>query len=467
MENYIKKIGLFALLVALLLGCEKWIDPEMNINPNNPADVGMNVLLPASQAAIGYSYGGDFTRYPAMWMQHLSGVTRQSFASDRYSVLDSDINNLWNTLYGGALINLKVLEGKAIELDAHQYHGISKVLQAYTLLNITSAWGDAPFSEAFQGEDDTSPAYDTQQQNYTTVNQLLDQAIGLFGQQSPVGIAVPGRDDIIYNGDVALWTKAARSLKVRAALHLSKINGYAPVRELIDAGGLMESGADDFQFQFGSASNEWNPRYQFDNDRGDIRAGARIVNLMKETNDPRIPQYFYIVPQTVTPAGDTLPADYIGSGPGEGRTRASFLGPAYAEQNAPVFFMNYFELKFIEAEAFFETNPQRAAEAFNQAVIASLTKHGVRNPEWEALNANETAASITLERIMMAKYIAMFNSLETWTDWRRTGFPQLQLPAANVLPQPPRRFLYPLDENLYNTDNVPDHSPTSRVWWDV
>lgn len=458
-QNIIKKIGLFLLLAVVISSCDKWIDTDLNVSPNNPADVTMPLLLPSTQAAIAYTYGGDMTRYQGMWMQHLSGVDRQSFASERYGILDSDVNNLWNTLYGGALKNLLVLQEKAEAQEAKHYLGVSKVMTAFAMMNISSVWGDVPFSEALRGETETKPSYDSQEMVYNAINTLLTEANTHFGESNPAGVAVPGNDDLIYGGDIAQWTALAKTLKVRHALHLAKRNGMGPVRDAINAGGLITA-ADDFQFNFGAASAEWNPRYQFDVERGDIRVGEKIVDLMAATGDPRMAGYFRLHPDATDP-------EFVGSGAGAANTLASYIGPAYASQTSPVFFMTYFELKFIEAEAFFGTDNARAAAAYNDAVKASLAKHGVSDPDWEAANAAETAETISMAKIMEAKYIAMFLSLETWTDWRRTGMPSLALPANAELAETPRRYIYPTDENLYNTDNVPaGDTPTTRVWWD-
>ena len=392
-----------------------------------------------------------------MWMQHLSGVERQSFALERYSVLDSDINNLWNTLYGGALINLQILMEKAEEEGAVHYLGIGKVLTAFAMMNITSVWGDVPYSDAFKGSEGVLKAqYDSQEMLYGTINTLLDEAIGHFGQQNDPLAVVPGASDLIFKGNLEKWIKTAKTLKVRAALHLAKKNGYGPVRDLVNAGGLISSMSEDFQFNFGAAASEQNPVHQFQIQRGDIRVAKRTADLLNATNDPR-------TARIIAPNGD---GEFVGSGPGEALTTASLIGPGYASAASPVFFLTFFETKFIEAEAFFGNDNGKAAAAYNAAVKASLAKHGVSNEDWEATYANEDAGSITMQKIMEAKYIAMFHSLETWSDWRRTGFPVLELPASNVYPETLRRFLYPTDENLYNTENVPAHTPTSRVWWD-
>lgn len=454
--NQTKYIQIF-LLYLMVSGCNKWIDTTINTNPNKPADVTMKLLLPSTQSTLGYVIGGEYSRAGSMWMQHLSGVDRQFLSLERYAMLESEQNNLWNSLYGVVLKNLSVLQYKAEQENATHFLGISKVLTAYTLTIITDVWGDAPFSEALKGETgNLSPKYDSQQQIYQSINILLSEAIRHFGETVPVGTPQPENSDLIFGGNIIKWMAVAKSLQVRNTLHLSKRNGYTQVRDLILAGGLIADNSGDFQFNFGVAANEKNPRYQFDLQRGDIRVGAKLVNLMNTSKDPRRSAYFNTKGVSA----------YTGSEPGTANLSASWIGSAFASANATVFFLNYFELKFIEAEAFFASDKARAAAAFNIAVIASLAKNGVTDKVWELANASETAASITLEKIMTAKYISMFLSLESWIDWRRTGLPNLLLPASN-LSLTPRRYLYPTDERLYNNSNFTTGIvPTDRVWWD-
>ena len=101
------------------------------------------------------------------------------------------------------------------------------------------------------------------------------------------------------------------------------------------------------------------------------------------------------------------------------------MGPYYGSINSPVELITYVEMKFIEAEAALPTDAARAATAYNDAVLASLAKHGVTDATFEANFASETAATITLEKIIDQKYTALYSSHEVWTDWRRTGLPSL------------------------------------------
>jgi hypothetical protein len=56
MKKYINKTkNLLAgtiVLIILLTSCEKWIDTNLNIDPDAPADVPMNLMLPAIQQAL-------------------------------------------------------------------------------------------------------------------------------------------------------------------------------------------------------------------------------------------------------------------------------------------------------------------------------------------------------------------------------------------------------------------------------
>ena len=79
--------------------------------------------------------------------------------------------------------------------------------------------------------------------------------------------------------------------------------------------------------------------------------------------------------------------------------------------------------------------------------------------------------------IATQKYIAMFDQgLESWFEWRRTGYPELT-PAVNGLNggKIPVRLQYPLDEETKNPtelakakdDQAGDETMNSPVWWDA
>ena len=108
-----------------------------------------------------------------------------------------------------------------------------------------------------------------------------------------------------------------------------------------------------------------------------------------------------------------------------------------------------------------------AAAAHNAAGIANLNDvTGGGDAAFEAANANEDAASITMSKIMSQKYIAMFTQPEVYSDWRRTNIPALTPNAGANLTEIPRRFPTAQDERLYNTKAVVNSNLLDPVWWD-
>ena len=88
------------------------------------------------------------------------------------------------------------------------------------------------------------------------------------------------------------------------------------------------------------------------------------------------------------------------------------------------------------------------------------------DPAYLAANANETDATVSLEKIMTQKYIAMFTQPEVWTDWRRTDLPALTPnPDANIQGIP-RRLTTAQSERLYNSNAVVVANLLQPVWWD-
>ncbi len=145
MKRYIKITIIIALLSALLPACEKWIDPNINIDPDRPLDVPMKLLLPSIQANMAYDIGGnDAVRVTGILMQHLDGVGRQSLAQGHYNINNSDPNNLWNNIYASEMYDLVTLIKKAGEQESPQWAGIGKIMLANCIGFVTDMWGDVP-----------------------------------------------------------------------------------------------------------------------------------------------------------------------------------------------------------------------------------------------------------------------------------------------------------------------------------
>lgn len=439
-NSFILKVVTILTLAVFISSCEKWIDPKINEDPDSVVDVPYNLLLPSIQVDLGYVLGGmDIRGIAGMWSQHVSGQARQAATIGKnYNITEADVNNAWNSLYNGSMMDLKLFIEKTGN-DNPQARGVGKVLLAYALGSATDLWGDIPYTEAFKGNAALKPKYDTQQSIYAVINTLLTESIADLSTENSAN-AVPlgsSSNDLMYNGNIPKWIAAAHSLRARYMLHLSKLGTVDYNAILADCAAGISSNANDLQLAFGSTESNANPLYQFDVQRTDVAPSNSFAT--RAAGDPRL-------------------AVFTG-GP---RNFGSFYGSI----GSPVPFITFVETKFIEAEANLrKSSPSQtlANTAYDAAVTASLAKFAVTDATWLTNHTSGVLGNRTLQNIIEAKYIALFMQVEAFTDYRRTGWPVL-VPTAGA--SVPVRFPYCTDERLYNSENVPTGITTATpMWW--
>lgn len=445
-----KLIGLLIIASLIAIGCNQWIDTNLNVDPTSPEKVPGKTVLPTTQVGIAYVLGGDVNRFTGCWTQHFFGHDRQHAGIYQYIIKEDDLDNAWNTMYAGPMMDLKFLMDWGKENNSPYYSGIAKILMAFSLGMWTDLFGDITYSQAFMGVDNLKPEYDTQEKIYTTIQALLDSAI--TDLQSTSSVFKPTTDDFMYGGKTAQWIKAAYTLKARYFLHLKKYD-----EALATLANGFTGNDDDLQLNFTDKETEANPLYQFDQQRNDIRMGTKLMELMNSFNDPRLP--FFARPNDEGGYDQTSP-----------------LGPFYASINSPVPFITFVEAKFIQAECqLARGNSAGAYQAYQDAIMASMAKVGVSDADaqtyWGQPTVSVGASNLTLQNIIEQKYIACYYNAETYTDWRRTGYPQLTPVVGNQIP---RRFPYPQSERTYNYINLVKAAPNSgdinfkfeKLWWD-
>lgn len=462
---------LFTLsLLVITQGCKKFTDGD-KISPNSPSTVTPALLLSNCELALFAAYGGNLSRTTSIFTQQSSGNTDQAYIYERYGMVEGDYDNEWQTIYSSGLINTKKLMSTAGAANP-RYNGIAKVLQAFLIGAATDLWGDVPYSKACNGDDGTDeslkPVYDKQEDVIKAIQSLLTSAIADLGQADDKNALLPGADDYMFGGDKDKWIRTAWMLKARYEMRLSKKSSSAAQNTLSAltsayAAGLASSD-DDCNLIFGTNANEYNQWYAFCEveRKGYIRMGAKLVNMMKAINDPRLPFYCAL--------SDTT--DYIGTPAGEAEmityaSKVSTIGTYYASPDAPLPLITFVEAKFLEAEAKFATDKSGAAKAYNDAVIEHVTKVTGAAPDaaFITANASEDASSITLEKIMNQKYIALFTQIEVYNDWRRTGFPTMSK-ATGATVEIPRRLPNILEERQYNPNATIVSDMSVKVWWD-
>jgi hypothetical protein len=462
-----KLIYLFAVL--LLASCSDKIMDEIDTNPNEPEDVSIKLLLPQVTTNAGFTItANSMAWYTSVFIEQTCGVHGQLLEADqRINITSQTFNNDWNYMYLDQLMDLSQIIKKGSEGGTEEGNwkavGIAKILYAHTFSIATDCFGQVPFSQALNPAEFPKPKFDNQQQIYTELQTLLDEAIADFGKTS---VGTIGGVDLIYDGDAAKWVKAAWALKARLYNHLSKRDPQGSATAALDAvSKAFQSSAAEMKLdKFTEVATQQNPWFQEEADRGHHSLSKTIYDLLVAKNDPRLTRWFTKINGAFSPGknGENQ-QDQAG-------TLYSKFTPELLSATTAVPIISFRELKFIEAEANFRKgDKEKAYEAYQAAVTVSLTDNGIsaadRNTFMAQASVSPGKDGLTLELIMTQKYIAMFmfQSIEAWTDWRRTGFPAMQNIYGNV----PRRLPYPDDELTTNAGNIPANITTAKgVWWD-
>ncbi len=450
-----RTIPFFIALLAgsLLFSCL----PEPEPDPYDNQAI-LRESLPTIQRNLVFWSTNAVNRHPAIWMQQLAGVRGVEEDYDRYNPTPTSTEPIWYEYYNYLQSIIENMVFYADEIDARGHMGVGRVLNAMTLLKMTDTFGDMPLSEAYIYQTAFGrPVFDDQEDVLEYAMAQLNLAIEDFVAADQGGGFKPDTsDDLIFRGDLDKWMRAAHMMKLRIMLRYAhKEQDYSPLLNEINHTDLMRSSHDNMVFSVPESRVQTNPYYQYDDAVRNVRLGKFFVDMLKETDDPRLPRLVRRNTQN----------EYVGSAPGQSLHEASYIGLAKAGTLSPIHFITFTELAFIRAEIYWRHQQfELADQAYTEGVITSLDMLGVRDNQWEEDHAHKEGVS--LQDIMEAKYLALFLNNEVWTDHRRTGFPEL-LPYEEVSDIIPRRQLYPNEEVTSNPYTPANVSIFDRVWWDM
>jgi len=350
-----------------------------------------------------------------MFIQQVEGVERQWESFNRYDIQPVRYNQSWQQLYENVFVELRVVSQKAEEDELNHYLGVAKTLEAFALMMATDVWGDVPYTDAGLGDANNNPAYDSQS-----------------------AVLYPS-DDVLYEGDIDSWKLAAHGILARYYLHLGD-NANA----LAEAKLSIADRSQNFGYKYPGAGNDA-PWAGFNDTRqGDLEFHPTMRGIMTGLNDT---DRLAVIDLTFDP-------DH-----------------PYLSPDQRVDLLTYRELQFIIAET--STDPAEKYAAYQSGIRASFEELGLGDTEYNTYFAQALidpgVGGLTLESIMTQKYIGLFVQPEAFSDWRRTGIPNLTaVPEAtsNVIV---RRWFYPENEYLFN-ENAPARDSDllfQRVDWDT
>ncbi|WP_266203242.1 SusD/RagB family nutrient-binding outer membrane lipoprotein [Pontibacter kalidii] len=494
-------LALGLVLAQGFTACETVDFGDINENPNGPNDPYPAGLLSGAIQSFATMTGRQGVLNPTLYVQYQSQVTYTD------EMLYAETPASWATYYNRVLPNLNAVIDIARDEAQHTPEllaqgdpnlqlGEALIFRAIVLKRLTDTWGDAPFTDAFKGLDNLTPAYDTQEQIYTQLIADLQEGRDLLaegGDVAPIG-------DILYDGNLDNWQKLANSVLMQAALQLSEVDATSSIdavavfnEALNHPAGAIEKIEEEAWFRYESLTAYQNPFNR--NRRADYFLADEFVDALQgdpmtaegslnptsnKTFDARIKVY------GTSATAEGVPYGYNDES-GTGRNKMSTIIWA-AEAPLPVMTAAYTYLNRAEAAARGWTDEVAAdmlAEGIQMSFATWDEKAGAKvdfRPEeistYVAARLLDATTVGMLQVIGEEKWKALYpQGFDAWAEWRRTGYPALN-PAEDALNDGAiaRRYNYPVEEATLNNTNLQGgisglapatDKNTSRVWWDV
>lgn len=451
--NRYRRAGVALSLALLGAGCGDFLSgPGLTESPNTPTEVTTLQQLIAVQANMFTRLEGQLARSAGIYTQQIIGSNNQQLQwATQYQQSESDIPAHMSAFYTGAgLLGLRNIQAASNAAGDPFVEGIAKIWEGFAFGTATSVWGDLPYSEALDPAIQT-PALDPQQQIYADVQTRLDEGIALLRAAPTTGNCEPG--DLIYCAttitkalQISRWIAAAYTMKARFHLHLVERNGTAAYTLALAAAnqGIAEAPANATQAMHGQAPGDFRSFHgttldqdgniwaEFLNQRQDLVAGNVFVQILQSRGDPRLAAYF---------------------NPNAGGT---FVG--HDENNRPVGTGAASVINTTVRRAFNFRQPL-ATWAENQLILAEA-KYQTGDIAGATINVNNVRAAVgmtplvivTFNDVMLEKYIAMFQNIDVWSDFKRTCIPLVR--PFGTAAEVPGRLPYSQTERTANT-NIP------------
>ena len=376
------------------------------------------------------------------------------------------------------------------------YLALGELFRVAVMARVTDTYGPIPYSQ-MGTNDELSVAYDSQREVYNQFFASLDEIIAtLTSNRAEV---IPAGSDRVYGGNIGQWAKFANTLKLRLAMRIVYADptlAQQKAEEAVNSEvGVMET-AHDGAFRTVSDHNPWE---RFMPNWSDARIAADLTCYMNGYNDPRRPVYYNMTTfGSETSIQFNGQESYCGLPRGIRQTTYHAASHGYSCMNVTVSddirilpaseaaflcaegALRGWNMKGIDAKTWYEKGitlsfEERGVSGASEYIANATSKPADFTDPLNFYSAGTTGSQITiawnsngsdfetnLERIITQKWLAIFpNSMEAWSEYRRTGYPRL-MPAVDNLSvagtvsqsEGARRISYPTDEYRENAANI-------------
>ncbi|MBO4340821.1 MAG: SusD/RagB family nutrient-binding outer membrane lipoprotein [Bacteroidales bacterium] len=483
---------------------------DINVDPNKPSTPYTNYMFTYACNYIPWFVLGDATNGYDPWMQEWNGYFSESNTNQYGGLTTTTQYTRIPSIYLYGLRGMQTIIDLCEDAEENtkpnvlafgtlgNQIGAAKTIQAFYFMSLTDMIGPIVMSEAFQGKskDNWNPKYDTQEEVYNQLDELLKAAYASFDEAGSLSAAA----DVIFGGDIAKWKKFNASLRMLLAIKLCDVKPEVGKARFLAAytDGGMTTNADSFNFTYDD--QHWNLLYywcspDYSGAGKNMVPNYLIVETMKALKDPRMFNYFDIEGYKGKRKESLFPRDSYDSFYGvpfglSTPLEVTAFSDCTSSINNKMLSMTA-TLPVIPASRVLFAEAEAAHRGWISADVKTLYEDAIKASFawWGTEGADEYIASAgvafdsskELEQIATQRWIASYLSdgVEVWSDWRRLDMPKMPvgpLAVENNNDQFPYRLTFYEDTDWsYNKDELEKvlsdlsdgDKNTSRVWWDT
>lgn len=517
-----KKIISAILLLSVLASCTKNFEAT-NQNPNQISDQ----MLQQDFNLVGSPFSGMlFNLFGHQieedlcydnWMGYMATPT-PFVGNVNNTTYYIRWNSFWGREYGSVMSPAKQVIQLAKDNKLPLFATWAKLIKVLSMSKLTAIHGPVIYSN--YGSTDPVINYDKESDLYNLFFSQLDSVQADFGaNKNYKGFA---KFDPSYNGNISSWMKLVNSIRLRLAIRISKVAPQTAKTQgekaMSDAAGLIETNADNFTISLlGNKMPVSVICFEWD----DTRMGGVMESFLGGLKDGRVSKYYTPV------ANSSLYADHP-SFPYKGIRNGAYVAAKIDRVPFATVSQDFksaqtrraftaAEVKFLKAEAALRgwAGAGTPKDNYENGIKLSFADWGAGGVDayiadntstplnyvdpldsrnnftslstitvaWNDADNNE----LKLEKIITQKWINNYtNTLESWVDFRRTGYPKIPHVAKNdsspdwgviAADQWIKRMPFVNAERNGNTQAVADavakmgtgaqDDIATRLWWDT
>lgn len=224
-----RKIKFLLPIIALaFVSCDQYLD--INDSPNNLTfdKATPSKLLPGAQVSTYRVQIGDMNTLGNVFMNSWSRNV-QSFGNGFDNELQLQLNSgfyapIWDGLYRELKNYQAIIDYPNPNGQYDYYVAAAKICKSFYTQYLVDLYGNVPYSQAWKGSANVTPAYDDDYAIYQALIADLEDARDLIAN-APTNVEDITPFDVMLGGDMARWNEFANTVQLRLCLRMSAVTG--------------------------------------------------------------------------------------------------------------------------------------------------------------------------------------------------------------------------------------------------